>query len=106
MGLFSALFPAADDIQHGDLTRIGDFLAALVASPPAEMHLILDGKQKIKTLCHVVLVSNMPYIGPHFQVGTSASMNDGLLDVLLFADLSKMELLGFAVQVASAGKRI
>jgi diacylglycerol kinase (ATP) len=103
VGLLSALFPAADDIQHGNLTRIGDFLAALVASPPAEMHLILDGKQKINTMCHVVLVSNMPYIGPHFQVGTPASMNDGLLDVLLFADLSKMDLLGYAVQVARAG---
>ena len=103
VGLLSALFPAADDIQHGNLTRIGDFLATLVASPPAEMHLTLDSKQEINTLCHVVLVSNMPYIGPHFQVGTPASINDGVLDVLLFADLSKMDLLGYAVQVASAG---
>ena len=102
VGLLSALFPAADDIQHGNLTRIGDFLATLVASPPAEMHLILDGKRKIKTVCHVVVVSNMPYIGPHFQVGTPASINDGLLDVLLFADLSKMDLLGYAVQVFRA----
>jgi diacylglycerol kinase family enzyme len=103
VGLLSALFPAADDIQHGDLTRIGDFLAALVASPPAEMHLVLDGKQEINTICHVILVSNMPYIGPHFQVSTPSSMNDGLLDVLLFADLSKADLLGYAVQVARAG---
>ncbi len=103
VGLLSALFPAADDIQHGNLARVGDFLATLVASPPAEMHLILDGKQEINTICHVVLVSNMPYIGPHFQVGTPTSMNDGLLDVLLFADLSKMDLLGYAVQVARTG---
>ena len=105
VGLLSALFPSADEIQHGNLTRIGDFLATLVASPPAEMHLILDGKQEINTMCHVVLVSNMPYIGPHFQVGTSASLNDGLLDVLLFADLSKMDLLGYAVQVARGGEK-
>jgi len=103
VGLLSALFPSADDIQHGNLTRIGDFLATLVASTPAEMHLTLDGKQEINTICHAVLISNMPYIGPHFQVGTPASMNDGLLDVLLFADLSKMDLLGYAVQVARAG---
>jgi len=103
VGMLSALFPAADDIQHGNLTRIGDFLAALVASPAAEMHLTLDGKLEIKTMCHVVLISNMPYIGPHFQVGTPASINDGLLDVLLFADLSKMDLLGYAVQAARAG---
>lgn len=103
VGLLSALFPAADDIQHGKLTRIGDFLAALAASPPAEMHLILDGKQEINTMCHVVLISNMPYIGPNFQVGSPASINDGLLDVLLFADLSKMDLLGYAVQATGAG---
>jgi len=103
VGLLSALFPAADDIQHGNLARFGDFLATLVASPPAEMHLLLDGKQEIQTLCHVVLVSNMPYIGPHYQVGSPVSFNDGLLDVLLFADLSKLDLLGNVVQVARGG---
>ena len=103
VGLASALFPSADDIQHGHLTRVGDFLATLVSSPPAEMHLTLDGKREINTICHAVLVSNMPYIGPHFQVGTPASIDDGLLDVLLFADLSKMDLLGYAVQAARPG---
>lgn len=103
VGLLSALFPAADDIQHGSLARVGDFLTALAASPPARMHLVLDGKQEIDTLCHVALVSNMPYIGPHFQVGAPGSMTDGLLDVLLFADLSKMDLLDYAVQKASGG---
>ena len=102
VGLLSTLFMAADDIQHGNLTRIGDFLASLAASPPAQMHLLLDRKQEIKTMCHVALVSNMPYIGPHFQAGASDSMSDGLLDVLLFADLSKMDLVGYAVQVARA----
>ncbi|MBN1668583.1 MAG: hypothetical protein JW862_15920 [Anaerolineales bacterium] len=103
VGLLSALFPSADEIQHGNLIRVGDFLAALVASPPAEVHLILDSTQEIRTMCHVVLVSNMPYIGPHFQVGTPTSINDGLLDVLVFADLSKTDLLGYAVQVAKSG---
>jgi diacylglycerol kinase (ATP) len=103
VGLASALFPSADDIQHGHLTRVGDFLATLVASSPAEIHLTLDGKREITTMCHAVLISNMPYIGPHFQVGTPASIDDGLLDVLLFADLSKMDLLGYAVQAARPG---
>jgi diacylglycerol kinase (ATP) len=103
VGLLSALFPSADDIQHGNLTRIGDFLGTLVASTPAEMHLTLDGKTEINTMCHAVLISNMPFIGPHFQVGTPASINDGLLDVLLFANLSKMDLLDYAVQAARSG---
>jgi diacylglycerol kinase (ATP) len=103
VGLLSALFPAADDIQHGNLTRIGEFLSALAASAPSEMHLNLDNKQQVSTVCHVVLVSNMPYLGPHLRVGDPGSIRDGLLDVLLFADLSKLDLLGFAVQVAEGG---
>lgn len=105
VGLPSALFPSADDIQHGNLTRIGDFLATLVSSAPAKMHLTLDGKREINTMCHAVLVSNMPYIGPHYQVGAPDSIDDGLLDVLLFADLSKLDLLGHMVQAAQAGAR-
>ena len=103
VGLFSALYPAGDDIQHGNIGRLGDFLATLVTSPPAEMRLVLDGKQEIQILCHMVLVSNTPFIGPHYQIGSPASFNDGLLDVHLFADLSKLDLLSNIVQVAAGG---
>jgi len=104
VGLISTLFPSADDIQHGNLAQVGNFLATLAASPPAEIHLLLDDKQEIHNLGHVVLVSNMPYIGFHYQVGSVASFKDGLLDVLFFADLSKLELLGYVLQGVGEGK--
>ncbi len=104
VGLASALFPSADDIQHGNLARVGDFLATLATSPPAEIHLLLDDKQEIHSLGYIVLVSNMPYIGLHYQVGSAASFNDGLLDVLFFADLSKLDLLGYVFQGVGVGK--
>ena len=53
---------------------------------------------------HVLLVSNMPYIGFHYQVGSVTSFKDGLLDVLFFADLSKLELLGYVLQGVGEGK--
>ena len=104
VGLVSSLFPSADDIQHGKLERVGDFLTTLVGSPPAEIHLLLDNKQEIHKRGHVVLVSNMPYIGLHYQVGTAASFQDGLLDVLFFADLSKLNLLGYVLRGVGEGK--
>jgi len=103
VGLASALFPSADDVQHGNLARVGDFLTTLVSSAPAEIHLVLDDKQEVRGLGHVVLVSNMPYIGRHYNVGSAASFNDGLLDVLFFADLSKLELLGYIFQGVGSG---
>ena len=104
VGLVSALFPSADDIQHGNLARIGDFLTTLVASPPAEMHLVLDKKQEVHTQGHVALVSNMPHLGPHIRLNDAVSFNDGLLDVLLFTDLSKLDLLGYAAQKVAGGE--
>jgi diacylglycerol kinase family enzyme len=98
VGLFSTLFPSVDDIQHGDIARIGDFLATLSTSPPSYIHLLLDDKQEIQKLGHVVLISNMPYVGRHYQVGSLDSFNDGLLDVLFFADLSKLDLIGYVLK--------
>jgi diacylglycerol kinase (ATP) len=104
VGLVSTLFPSVDDIQHGNLARVGDFLATLAASPPADIHLLLDDGQEIHKLGYVVLVSNMPYIGFHYQLGSVASFKDGLLDVLFFADLSKLDLLGYVFQGIAVDK--
>lgn len=98
VGLVSTLFPSADDIQHGNLARVGDFLSTLAASPPADIHLLLDDGEDIHKLGYVVLVTNMPFIGFHYQLGSVASFKDGLLDVLFFADLSKLDLLGYVFQ--------
>jgi diacylglycerol kinase (ATP) len=98
IGLVSTLFPSADNIQHGNLARIGDFLKTLAAAPPAKITLTLDDGRKMHDLGHVVLVSNMPYIGAHYMVGSATSFKDGLLDVLFFADLSKLELLNYVFQ--------
>lgn len=106
VGLVSTLFPSADDIQHGNIARVADFLTALVGTPPAEIHLLIDGKQEVNHFGHVVLVSNMTYTGPHFQVGAPDAYQDGLLDVLSLADLSKLELLGFLLQGVGSGSFI
>ena len=103
MGLVSTLFPSTDDVQHGNLARAGDLLATLVSSPPAEMTLVLDGKQEVHALGHVVLVTNMPYIGRHYMVGSAPAFHDGLLDVLFFADLSKLDLVGYMLHGAGTG---
>lgn len=93
VGLFSALFESGDDIQHGNFARIGDFLATLTASPPSEINILLDRAEQVISKGHVVLVSNMPYVGRHYQVGEENSFNDGFLDVLFYTDISKLDLM-------------
>lgn len=100
VGLLSSLYPPADDIQHGKFARIGDLLAALVSSQPAEMRLVLGEHREINTRGHMLLAANMPYIGPHYRIAPEGLFNDGLLDIVVFTSLSKLELLGDAVRIA------
>ena len=98
VGLLSAIFSAGDDIQHGHLERVGDFLSTLVSLVPSKIKLVLDEKREIVRMGHLVLISNMPYIGRNYQVGGTAAFRDGLLDVLIFSNLSKLNLLGRALK--------
>jgi diacylglycerol kinase (ATP) len=103
IGLLSALFPASDDIQHGNLARVGDFLATLFSFPGAEMRLSLDGKPPVQFQGHVVLAGNLRFTGPHYPIAPLGSLDDGLLHVMVFADFSKLDLLGTAWQLVTGG---
>lgn len=94
VGLFSKLFSAGDDIQHGKILRIGDFLSTFITTPSSNIRLVLDGKSEIQHDGHVVLISNTPFIGVNNQVGLINAYHDGLLDVFVFSDLSKLNLIG------------
>lgn len=103
VGLLSALFPAADDIQRGRLERVGEFLSTLVAAPLADLYLHLDQQPPLHTQGHIVLITNMPYVGPNYAIAGPRAHRDGWLDVLVFADLSKVQVISSMVQMVGAG---
>ena len=103
VGLLSALFPATDDIQHGNLGRLGDLLATLISSPASEIHLTVDGQPPVRTHGHIVLAANMLFVGPRFRVAPDSLLDDNHLDLVVYADLTKMDLLGSVIQSATGG---
>jgi diacylglycerol kinase (ATP) len=97
LGLLSDLYPMADDIQHGDLTQIGGLLSTLVSATPSQLRISLDGHKHLATTAHMMLITNMPFLGPHFQISPNVSFRDGRLDVFTFSDMSKLNMLSYAV---------
>jgi diacylglycerol kinase (ATP) len=102
LGLLSDIYPFADSVQHGDLTQIGNLLSTVVSSTPSRLRMTLEGRSKrIDMSAYMVLIANMPYIGPRFQISPDVSWNDNRLDVFVFSDMSKLDLISYAVQSTS-----
>jgi diacylglycerol kinase (ATP) len=99
IGLVSALYPSADDFQHGDLGKITEFISTLVSAAPSEIRLRLDHRRKeIVTHAHMVIVANMPFMGANFQIAPDVVFDDRQLAVFVYSDLSKRDLIGQAMQ--------
>ena len=101
LGLLSDIYPFADSVQHGDLTQIGNLLSTVVSSTPSHLRMILEGRKRIDMSAYMVLIANMPYIGPRFQISPDVSWNDNRLDVFVFSDMGKLDLISYAMQSTS-----
>ncbi len=92
LGLLSDLYPMADQIQHGNLSQLGGLFSTFVSATPSSVKINLDGVVHLAGMTHVMLISNMSFIGPHFQISPDASFNDGSLDVFTFSDMTKIKM--------------
>jgi len=97
LGLLSDLYPMADEFQHGNLAQIGGLLSTLVSSTPSRLRINLDGHKRLTMTAHMLLIANMSFLGPHFQISSKASFKDGHLDVFTFSDMSKLNMLSYAM---------
>lgn len=104
VGLVAAINEVGEKLQHGRIASIGEFLSTFVACPPARISLTLDEGRQVQDTGFVALVTNMPYAGLHYQFGHDLCNRDGLLDVLFFSDLSKIDLLKYISQGIYLGK--
>jgi YegS/Rv2252/BmrU family lipid kinase len=71
---------------------IGAVLAQLVMGRPARFRLVLDGRELAQP-GWLVAVANGPSYGGGMRVAPRASLADGLLDVVVIADIGKLEFL-------------
>ena len=104
VGLVAALYPTTSKLADGKLSKLKDAaLTLLHQEPDPEVFLTLDDESKIKVRTMLVVISNAPMFGANFLVAPDASVTDGFLDVSVFPDFSKTEVLAYFAQVRSEG---
>jgi diacylglycerol kinase family enzyme len=93
-----------NDIKEGQLSRIKD---AAITFFQEETHptvyLTLDDESKIEIETMLVVVSNTPIFGKGFLVAPNASLEDGLLDVSIYPNFNKAELLTYYAKIMNEG---
>jgi len=73
-------------------------MSTLLATQASRIRLLLEDQREVLLSGHVVLVSNTPYIISNNRVGEPNCFRDGLLDITLFTDLSKLSLVGHVLR--------
>jgi YegS/Rv2252/BmrU family lipid kinase len=104
IGLSAAIYPDANKAASGKLAGIKASALTLIRHETRpKVFLTLDDESKIEVETMLVMVSNTPVFGKNFLVAPDASLQDGLLDVSVYPDFSKIELLRYYAAVMDGG---
>ena len=104
VGLSAALYPDTTRAVSGKLSGLKDAAATLIhQETKPKVSLTLDDESKIEVETMLVMVSNTPVFGKKFLVAPDASLQDGLLDISVYQDFGKAELLGYYAKVMDGG---
>lgn len=109
VGLEAALFPAAEEVKGGGMLStfrgVVDGLRTLMNFRPPQVSLAFDDEKPRTYRVIEVTVCNAPYYGPHLNVASGISLNDGWLNVVLYTNYSKCEYIRHAISI-SQGWRV
>ncbi len=109
IGLEAALFPAAEEIKSrgwfSTIRGVFDGLVSIFTFKSARIKVSFDGHRGRPYRVLQVTVCNSPYYGVHLQVAPGTLMDDGLLDVVIYKNFSKLEFIRHSISITQ-GKRI
>ena len=104
VGLEAALFPAAEEIkQPGLLSTLHGLVSSLktlLNFKPTIIRITFDNRQRRPYEALQVTICNAPFYGMHLEVVPDIVMDDGLLDVVVYRNFSKLEYLRHAIAIS------
>ena len=104
VGLEAALFTAGEEMKSPDVLTtvrgIIDGLRTLLTFRPVKLRIFIGDRKRYSYRAIQVTICNSRYYGPQFELVPEASMDDGLLDVVIFKNFSKLEYIRHAISIA------
>lgn len=91
-GIHAVALPAGQHFEKGRLGRALTKIRRLMTYEPANLIVSCDDGEIIHAEAQMVTVSNAPYLGPQANLAPDVKMDDGLLDVVVYAGMNKLQL--------------
>ncbi len=104
VGLSAIVLPAGQALEKGRWASIPLTLRKLFDSKPEPVSIELDDQPAIQAHSQIITISNAPMMGKNIMMAPDAKMDDGYLDVAVFNEMTKTELLQYFI-AASNGSR-
>jgi diacylglycerol kinase (ATP) len=96
IGLTATIYPYIKEIPEGKLYGIRDAIKTFFKfDTKPTVHLTLDNDSEIDVETMLVTIANTPLIGLRNLVAPDASLEDGLLDISVYPNFSKAEVLAY-----------
>lgn len=95
LGLSAIAFPMGQEVKKGIWGSLPDALRKIVEFKASPVTVELDDGQVIQANSHVITVSNSPLTGMNFLIAPDAKMDDGWLDVAIYDEMGKVDLLAY-----------
>ena len=109
VGLEAELFPAAEEMKKpGLLTTLHGVvsgLKTLLTFKPTRIRIAFDDRQRRPYEALQVTICNAPFYGMHLEVVPNILMDDGLLDVAMYRNFSKLEYIRHALSISQGRRR-
>lgn len=104
IGFTATVYPMISEVPQGNFSGIKNaVMTFLKFKTKPKVFLTLDDESKIEVETMLVTVANTPISGVKNLVAPDASMEDGLLDVAVYPDFSKSDLLSYFIKTAHEG---
>ena len=102
IGLTATLYPLISEVPEGKLAGLKDAVLSIIKyKTKPTVFLTLDDESKIEVETMLVTVANTPVTGVKNLVAPDAVLDDGLLDIAVYPDFSKAELLSYFLKSAN-----
>jgi diacylglycerol kinase (ATP) len=109
IGLEASFFPAAEEIKKpgllATLNGVVSGLKTLLTFKPTRIRITFDTRQRRPYVALQVTICNAPFYGMHLEVVPHILMDDGLLDVVIFRNFSKLEYILHAISISQGRRR-